>query len=36
MTIPLRIYGSWNNLKYQLDVLRDELRTQAKEALGNF
>ncbi|MBV2187769.1 MULTISPECIES: outer membrane assembly protein AsmA [Providencia] len=39
MTIPLRIYGSWNNLKYQLDVeklLRDELRTQAKEAIGNF
>ncbi|MCG9535806.1 outer membrane assembly protein AsmA [Providencia huaxiensis] len=39
MTIPLRIYGSWHNLKYQLDVeklLRNELRTQAKEAIGNF
>lgn len=39
MSIPLRIYGSWHNLKYQLDVeklLRSELRTQAKEAIGNF
>lgn len=39
MTIPLRIYGSWHSLQYQLDVeklLRNELRTQAKEALGNF
>lgn len=37
--IPLRIYGSWNNLQYQLDVeklLRNEIRTQAKEAIGNF
>ncbi|APC10917.1 MULTISPECIES: outer membrane assembly protein AsmA [Providencia] len=39
MTIPLRIYGSWYSLQYQLDVeklLRNELRTQAKEAIGNF
>ncbi|HDN2512793.1 TPA: outer membrane assembly protein AsmA [Providencia rettgeri] len=39
MTIPLRIYGNWNSLKYQLDVeklLRNELRAQAKDALGNF
>ncbi|XQX22838.1 outer membrane assembly protein AsmA, partial [Providencia alcalifaciens] len=39
MNIPLRIYGGWNNLQYQLDVeklLRNELRTQAKEAIGNF
>lgn len=39
VTVPLRIYGSWYSLQYQLDVeklLRNELRTQAKEALGNF
>ncbi|MBG5881393.1 outer membrane assembly protein AsmA [Providencia alcalifaciens] len=39
MNIPLRIYGGWNNLQYQLDVeklLRNELRTQAKEAIGSF
>ncbi|MDX4947549.1 outer membrane assembly protein AsmA [Providencia manganoxydans] len=39
MTIPLRIYGGWNNLQYQLNVeklLRNELRSQAKEAIGNF
>lgn len=39
MTVPLRIYGSWHSLQYQLDVeklLRNELRTQAKEALGNW
>lgn len=39
MTIPLRIYGGWNSLQYQLDVeklLRNELRSQAKEALGNW
>lgn len=39
MTIPLRIYGGWSNLQYQLNVeklLRNELKTQAKEALGNF
>ena len=39
MTIPLRIYGNWNSLQYQLNVeklLRNEIRTQAKEALGNF
>lgn len=38
MTIPLRIYGGWNNLQYQLNVeklIRNELRTQAKEALRN-
>lgn len=39
MTIPLRIYGGWDSLQYQLNVeklIRNELRTQAKEALGNF
>ncbi|MDR2227160.1 outer membrane assembly protein AsmA [Providencia rettgeri] len=39
MNIPLRIYGNWHSLQYQLDVeklLRNELRTQAKEAIGNF
>lgn len=39
MTIPLRIYGNWHSLQYQLDVeklLRNELRTQAKQAIGNF
>lgn len=39
MNIPLRIYGNWHSLQYELDVeklLRNELRTQAKEAIGNF
>ncbi|WP_353243282.1 outer membrane assembly protein AsmA [Providencia sp.] len=39
MNIPLRIYGNWHSLQYQLDVeklLRSELRTQAKQAIGNF
>lgn len=39
MTIPLRIYGGWDSLQYQLNVeklIRNELRIQAKEALGNF
>lgn len=39
MNIPLRIYGNWHSLQYQLDVeklLRNELRSQAKEAIGNF
>lgn len=37
--IPLRIYGSWQQLKYKLDVeslLRDELRQKAKEAFDGW
>lgn len=39
ISIPLRIYGSWVNLQYQLNVerlVRDELKTQAKQAIGNW
>ena len=39
LSIPLRLYGSWKDIKYQLDVekfVRDELKTQAKQAIGDF
>lgn len=39
MTIPLHVYGPWNNLKYQLNVenlLRNELKEKAKKALDNW
>nr|WP_314264670.1 outer membrane assembly protein AsmA [uncultured Moellerella sp.] len=39
LSIPLRLYGSWKDIKYQLDVekfVRDELKIQAKQAIGDF
>lgn len=39
LVIPLRIYGKWQNLQYQLNIeklLRDELQSQAKKALDSW
>ncbi|MFS1537982.1 MAG: outer membrane assembly protein AsmA [Candidatus Phlomobacter fragariae] len=39
MAIPLRIYGKWENLQYQLNIvklLRDEFQLQAKKALDSW
>ncbi|HGJ5863392.1 AsmA family protein, partial [Arsenophonus nasoniae] len=39
LVIPLRIYGKWQNLQYQLNIeklLRDEFQSQAKKALDSW
>ncbi|WP_032115376.1 outer membrane assembly protein AsmA [Candidatus Arsenophonus nilaparvatae] len=39
LSIPLRIYGKWKNLQYQLNIeklLRDEFQSQAKKALDSW
>ncbi|MFV9997130.1 MAG: outer membrane assembly protein AsmA [Arsenophonus endosymbiont of Dermacentor nuttalli] len=39
VAIPLRIYGNWGNLQYQLNIeklLRNEFQSQAKKALDNW
>jgi len=39
LAIPLRIYGKWKNLQYQLNIeklLRDEFQSQAKKALDSW
>ncbi|WP_434525347.1 outer membrane assembly protein AsmA [Photorhabdus asymbiotica] len=39
LKVPLRIYGNWSNLQYNLDIeqlLRDELENKAKQAISNW
>lgn len=39
LAIPLRIYGKWENLQYQLNIeklLRDEFQSHAKKALDSW